>query len=51
MKEFIVDECKPVCDIAYEIGEKLGIKNPEEFSLCSENHEGRSDLQIPSHFM
>ncbi len=33
MKTFTVDEGKSVSDITQEIGEKVGIKNPEEFSL------------------
>lgn len=33
MKTFIVDESKPVSEIAKDIARKLGLKNAEEFSL------------------
>jgi len=38
-KTFPVDESKTVSDLAHEIGEKVGIKNPEEFSLQREANE------------
>lgn len=37
VKSFTVDENKSVNDIAYEVGEKVGIKNPEEFSFTKED--------------
>ncbi len=33
VKTFIVDESKTVAELTLEIGKKLAIKNPEEFSL------------------
>lgn len=33
VKTFIVDESKTVADLTAEIGGKIGLKNPEEFSL------------------
>jgi hypothetical protein len=40
MKAFVVDETKTVYDISLEIGDAVGIKNPEEFSLQKEDNEG-----------
>lgn len=42
VKTFVVDLRKTVADITQEIGEKVGIKNPEEFSLQNERDNDES---------
>ena len=39
VKTFIVDESKPVSEIAKDIARKLGLKNAEEFSLKRQQQE------------
>jgi len=46
MKVFLVDESKTVSDIAQEIGEKVGIQNPDEFSLQNIKNGEESDVWL-----